>query len=227
MAWWRYLGWQGWLISGAILPLLMVMPVQASPRLVVLLRHGHKDSPVDQESNYNLSRMGLVDALQLGHMLMACVVPEGPLHLASYSFNDRSGKNARSYQTLVPLAVFTGRNIRVFPNADERSERIGQELVAAPEFEGGTVVMAWEHRRLPALARGLGWSRMPRINNDDFDGLWLLWYSGAQGDPAVSQLSQAELRRQDCFRASRPSGHPLQDLSRQLLLPLNKISGER
>ena len=109
---------------------------------------------------------------------MACVVPEGPLHLASYSFDDRSGKNARSYQTLVPLAVFTGRNIRVFPNAAERSEKIVRELVVAPEFEGGTVVMAWEHRHLPELARGLGWSRMPRIRDDDFDGLWLLRYSG-------------------------------------------------
>jgi hypothetical protein len=67
-------------------------------------------------------------------MLMACVVPEGPLHLASYSFDDRSGKSARTYQTLGPLAVFTGRNIRVFPNAAERSENIGRELVVAPEF---------------------------------------------------------------------------------------------
>lgn len=158
-------------------------------------------------------------------MLMACVVPEGPLHLASYSFDDRSGKNARSYQTLVPLAVFTGRNIRVFPNAAERSEKIVRELVVAPEFEGGTVVMAWEHRHLPELARGLGWSRMPRIRDDDFDGLWLLRYSGQQGEPAVSQFSLAELRRQDCFRASSPAGHPLQHLSGQLLLPLNKTSG--
>jgi hypothetical protein len=65
---------------------------------------------------------------------MACVVPEGPLHLASYSFDDSSGKSARTYQTLGPLAVFTGRNIRVFPNAAERSENIGRELVVAPEF---------------------------------------------------------------------------------------------
>ena len=87
------------------------------------------------------------------------------------------------------------------------------------------MVMAWEHRHLPELARGLGWSRMPRIRDDDFDGLWLLRYSGQQGEPAVSQLSLGELQRQDCFRASSPAGHSLQHLSRQLLLPLNKTSG--
>jgi hypothetical protein len=227
MDWRRCLERIGWLVSGATLPLLMVIPVQSSPRLVVLLRHGHKDSPVNQARNYNLSRKGLVDALRLGHMLMACVLPDGPMHLASYSFDDRSGKNARSYQTLVPLAVFTGQNIRVFSSADERSERIGRELVAAPEFEGGTVVMAWEHRHLPMLARGLGWSRMPRIRDDDFDGLWLLRYSGVQGEPAVSQMSQAELRRRDCFIKSGPAGHPLQQLAQQLLLPLMVQSGER
>jgi hypothetical protein len=42
----------------------MVMPVQALPQLVVLLRRGHNYSPADQQSNYNLSRMGLVHGLQ-------------------------------------------------------------------------------------------------------------------------------------------------------------------
>lgn len=92
-------------------------------------------------------------ALYLGHLLRACVVPEGPLALASYGFDGRTGKNARSYQTLVPLAVFTGRNIRVFADAEERSEQIGRELLAAPELTGSTLVMAWEHRRLPTLAQ--------------------------------------------------------------------------
>jgi len=197
------------------------MPAEAVPKLVVLVRHGHKDTPVAPLNNYNLSFRGLVDALHLGHLLRACVVPEGPLALASYGFDGRTGKNARSYQTLVPLAVFTGRNIRVFADADDRSEQIGRELLATPELTGSTLVMAWEHRRLPSLARGLGWEQMLTIGDDDFDGLWLLRYPGARGEPEVSQLSQADLRSHTCFTASGSAGLPLRLLAGQLLQPFH------
>lgn len=54
MAWQHHLGRRWSLICVAILPIAMVMPVQALPQLVVLLRHGHKYSPANQECNYNL-----------------------------------------------------------------------------------------------------------------------------------------------------------------------------
>jgi hypothetical protein len=208
------------LAAGSIGREIVAMPAEAVPKLVVLVRHGHKDSPGAPLTNYNLSSRGLVDALHLGHLLRACVVPPGPLALASYGFDGRTGKNARSYQTLVPLAVFTGRNIRVFAAAENRSEQIGRELLIAPELAGSTLVMAWEHRRLPSLARGLGWAQMPGIGDDDFDGLWLLRYSGARGEPEVSQLSQAELRSRACFTAAGSAGHPLRRLAGQLLQPI-------
>lgn len=215
--WWSVLAC---LAAGSISSQMLAMPAEALPRLVVLLRHGHKDNPGAPLTNYNLSSRGLLDALHLSHLLTACVVPAGPLALASYGFDGRTGKNARSYQTLVPLAVFTGRNIRVFADADNRSEQIGRELLTASDLAGSTLVMAWEHRRLPSLARGLGWAQMPRISGDDFDGLWLLRYSGAGGEPEVSQLSQAELRSRACFRAAGSAGHPLRRLAEQLLRPL-------
>jgi hypothetical protein len=73
--------------------------------------------------------------------------------------------------------VLTGRNIRVFADAEDRSEQIGRALLAAPTLTGSTLVAAWEPRRLPRLAQGLGWPLMPSIGDDEFDGLWLLRYS--------------------------------------------------
>lgn len=216
--WWGVLAC---LAAGSACWGMVFMPAEAVPKLVVLVRHGRKDTPVAPLNNYNLSFRGLVDSLHLGHLLRACVVPEGPLALASYGFDGRTGKNARSYQTLVPLAVFTGRNIRVFADADDRSEQIGRELLATPELTGSTLVMAWEHRRLPSLARGLGWAQMPSISDDDFDGLWLLRYPGARGEPEVSQLSQAELRSRACFSAAGSACHPLRRLAEQLLQPFH------
>lgn len=203
----------------AVLSLLfdVARPAFADPELVVLVRHGHKDNPSGGQPNYNLSAIGLLHALYLGHLLTVCVVPKNRLHLASYGFNHITGKNARSYQTLVPLAVATGANIRVYPDAERRSEQIGREVRAAAQVLGSTVVMAWEHRHLPQLALGLGWSQMPLVRDDDFDSIWLLRYSGPLVEPEVTMLSQSKLREQKCFHSAGPGGHPLQQLAQQLL----------
>jgi hypothetical protein len=72
-------------------------------------------------------------ALQLGQHLPACLgLRPQTLRLACYGFNLDTAKNARSYQTLVPLAVASGRNIRMFANAEEASETIGERLLQDP-----------------------------------------------------------------------------------------------
>ena len=116
----------------------------------------------------------------------------------------------------------TGVNIQLFQEADHRSEQIGRRLLADPQVEGGVLVVAWEHRRLPLLARGLGWTKMPRIEDDDFDSVWLLRYRPSITTPEVSLLSQASLLQQDCFRTAASGGHPLQRLAEQLLESLRQ-----
>ncbi len=167
----------------------------ARPALVVLIRHGHKDRPAGQQSsNYNLSAIGQRQALQLGERLPACLGlrPE-TLRLASFGFDLDTGKNARSYQTLVPLAVASARNIRVLADAEQASETIGQRLLQDPAYAGTTLVIAWEHRHLPPLARGLGWPTMPAVDDGDFDSLWLLRYSTDDPRPVVRVDSQSRL----------------------------------
>jgi hypothetical protein len=203
--------------AGLAAATLLPPAARAVPELVVLVRHGHKDAPVEGRNNFNLSETGLLQALRLSHLLPACIVPRQRLHLASYGFDLSTGKNARSYQTLVPLAVASGVDIRLFQEADQSSEQIGRQLLADPELSGGVLVVAWEHRRLPLLARGLGWTQMPRIDDDDFDRIWLLRYRPSVPTPEVSLLSQASLLQQDCFRTAPAGGHPLQRLAEQLL----------
>jgi len=177
----------------------------ARPELVVLIRHGHKDRQGDPlRRNYNLSALGQQQALLLGARLPACLgLRPDRLRLASYGFDLETGKNARSYQTLVPLAVASGRNIRVFADAEQASEAIGQRLLQDPATSGAAVVIAWEHRRLPQLARGLGWRAMPRVDDDDFDSIWLLRYGPGQPDPKVTVASQSRLLA-GCGSAAAP-----------------------
>jgi hypothetical protein len=175
------------------------------PALVVLIRHGHKDAPGGSDhsgtANYNLSSIGLAQAQRLAAVVPTCLQESRPLHLISHGFHPDSGKNARSYQTLVPLAISSGVNIRMLPEAEADSRGSGNRLLADPQYGGGVMVIAWEHRRLPQLARGLGWPSMPTVDDDDFDSLWLLRYEPGLASPVVRRFSQQALARLDCARS--------------------------
>jgi hypothetical protein len=62
------------------------------------------------------------------------------------------------------------------------------------------VVLFWEHQRMPALARGLGWDSMPAVAGDDFDQLILFRFSAPGAVPEVQRYSQRELFQWPCYR---------------------------
>jgi len=180
--------------------LLQGAEVLARPAEGLLLRHGHKSGERvnGMNLNTNLSHKGWQQALHLAQIVPACFVQGKRLHLASYRFDLATGKNARSYQTLVPLAVASGASIRVYSDSESASRANGQMILADPANDGALVVIAWEHRHMPELAQGLGWQTLGAIANDDFDSLWLLRYSKAGGPPEVTVLSQTAIEVHRC-----------------------------
>lgn len=64
------------------------------------MRHGHKGSA---SNNYNLSAIGFQRAIALASVIPACYGT--PSHIVTYFLDPETSKNARSYQTAVPLAV--------------------------------------------------------------------------------------------------------------------------
>ncbi len=178
------------------LPALLPAPLRAEPRLVILVRHADKDV---QRGDPNLSPAGLRRALRLGRLLPACFGPVD--RLGSYGFNAGNQKNARSYQTAVPLAVATGLPIRLFGGGEDDSPAAPPDLRQDLWLAGRSAVLVWEHRRLPALAAILGWPAMGPIAADDFDDLVVLRYSGVAGEPpAVTRHRQSSLLRQPCYQ---------------------------
>ena len=184
---------------------LLAPSAKATPELVVLMRHGHKGPG---GTNYNLSAQGFERAIALASLLPRCF--GRPSQIRSFYLDPLSNKNARSYQTAVPLAVATGVDIAIDLGSREDSFRSGRNILTDPTVAGGRVVLFWEHRRLPQLAAGLGWPAMAPIADDDFDQLVVLRYRPPLQQPEVRVYSQAQLLdgRQRCETIPEPHRQP-------------------
>lgn len=72
-----------------------------------------------------------------------------PTRITTYSFDPLTGKNARSYQTAVPLAVASRVDIRIELLSMAESSQTGAMILASPLYAGSNLVVFWEHRHLP------------------------------------------------------------------------------
>lgn len=134
--------------------LALVPPVQSRPAQVLLMRHGHKD-PAGH--HYNLSPAGFQRAQALASVIPACFGT--PTQITTFAFNPDTSKNARSYQTAVPLAVASGVNIRLdrtsLLDSKRSGQRLLQDLTEVCWFCSGSIAIcpswlqAWDGRRCP------------------------------------------------------------------------------
>lgn len=178
-----------WVLPVAAISLLLpALPGRCRPAQVLLMRHGHKDAAA---GNYNLSPQGFQRALDLASVIPACF--GSPNQITTYFLDPETSKNARSYQTAVPLAVSSGVNIRIDTSSVRDSRSVGERILHDARLDGGLMVMFWEHRHLPELAAGLGWPAMPAIADDDFDKLYQLIYRQDSSVPTVLRYSQSGL----------------------------------
>lgn len=185
-----------WGVGAVIISIALAPPLAALPLQVILLRHGDKDP---NRKDYNLSPKGLLRAMALGRLLPACF---GPVErIGTFELNPTNQKNARSYQTAVPLAVATGVSIQIFWGSRQDSTLAARQLLADPAFAGRSVVLFWEHQRLPLLAQALGWPGLAAIDDNDFDQMFLLRFNADNpGRPQGQLLSQSQLFESACYR---------------------------
>lgn len=167
---------------------------------VIVMRHGDKDSV---RGDYNLSPAGFQRSMALARLIPACFGP--PSAITTFYLDPDTSKNARSYQTAVPLGVATGVNIRIAQAARSDSYGVGRSLRQAVLPPDGRVVLFWEHRRIPELARGLGWGSMEPMADEDFDQMLVFRFAAPGAVPQVMRLSQSEQFQRPCFlQASVP-----------------------
>ncbi|MEI7666614.1 MAG: hypothetical protein WCI65_11265, partial [Synechococcaceae cyanobacterium ELA263] len=184
--------------SGVALLPLIALAEPATGLEVILMRHADKDV---SRGDYNLSPAGFIRAIALARLIPACL--GAPTGIRTYVLDPQTSKNARSYQSAVPLAVVTGVPIQIAANSAEKSFEIGRELRQHKGPASERLVLFWEHRRIPELARGLGWQGMIPIGPEDFDQLFVFRFAKPGALPEVQSYRQSELMQGSCYTQAR------------------------
>ena len=191
----------GWFLVLAGISAAVVAPaVSSQAHEVIVMRHGDKDS---HRGDYNLSPAGFQRSLALARLIPACFGK--PTAITTFYLDPDTSKNARSYQSAVPLGVATGVNIHIAEASLTDSFGVGLQLRQAQLPQNSRIVLFWEHRRIPELARGLGWGAMPPIADNDFDQMIVFRFPSPGAVPEVTSYRQSDQFQRPCFlQASVP-----------------------
>lgn len=152
---------------------------------VVIIRHGEKP-----DSGDNLSCMGFNRALQLpGVIYKKHIVPEYT-YVPSVGIGS-STRHARMFQTVIPLTVKYNLTVN-----SKFAVKDYKKVSADVLLKKGTVLIVWEHKAIPKLARHLGVEDPPSWKSKDFDGIWIITYQ--EGKALLVQDRQGITQSKDC-----------------------------
>jgi hypothetical protein len=193
-------GFQSFLALAGISAALAAPCFPALAHEVIVMRHGDKDS---LRGDYNLSPAGFQRSMALARLIPACFGT--PTAITTFYLDPDTSKNARSYQSAVPLGVATGVNIQIAEASLTDSFGVGVQLRQAQLPQHSRIVLFWEHRRIPELARGLGWDAMKPIADNDFDQIIVFRFPSPGAVPEVTRYRQSDQFQRPCFlQASVP-----------------------
>jgi len=168
--------------------LLLTVPCFALPAQVILLRHAEKPFPIEGS---HLSEEGWARARALAQTFAHD--PEltrfGKIAALYATQPDQPDGSVRSIETLEPTAEALGLPIR-----DSYTKLAIAPLVAEvlnePSLHQKTVVICWEHKRIPEIAKALGANDAPREwSGKVYDRLWVLRF-GPQGQVRFEDRGQ-------------------------------------
>jgi hypothetical protein len=140
----------------------------AGPHIVMIIRHAEKTG---EKSDSDLSKKGFERADALATVF--------PAHFPRPDFliaAKRSKNSNRSVETITPLSKVLHQEIES-KYKDKQYNELAHELLTDPKYAGKTVLIAWQHGKLPELAKALGAKDVPDTWEDDvFNRVWEITY---------------------------------------------------
>ena len=152
------------------------------PLRVVIIRHGEKP-----DSGYNLSCQGYNRSLELPGVITSLFgVPD-----YTYVPNIRTGISTRSvrmYQTIVPFAVQYDLMINT-RYGETDSVALAMDILK----KTGTVLVVWDGRNIPPIARNLGLKNSdPKWEETDYDSIWIIDFVRNKDGGLQPELTRAK-----------------------------------
>ena len=141
------------------------------PEVVLLIRHAEK--PPDAEMSNHLAEAGKRRADALFQLFEKSEARTAPFPKPDFLFAAKpNGTSRRSFETLEPLA----KRLKLPIVADydkENAAKVAHSIFHDSKYAGKTVLIAWNHSYLPALARAFQATDAPAEWKDShYDRIW-------------------------------------------------------
>jgi hypothetical protein len=153
----------GWVAAG---PRAAAVPAE-----IIILRHAEKPATGSElnERGWQRARalpdLFLRDPRLLEHGHAVAIYVGAPA---------KAGGSVRSIQTMEPTAQALRLTLHQEITRDE-IDRLAKALLKDPAYNGKTVVVCWEHKKIPGMLKALGCMTGPDFWADEvYDRLWVL-----------------------------------------------------
>jgi len=155
--------------------LFQANPALATPKIILIIRHGEKVvTPDGDENSGDLTPKGLARAAAL-----ATAIPKNFPRPDFIFAAANSKKSHRVVDTVTPLSKALGEPLDTDFKNKEFAD-LAQEVLTDPKYDGKVVLIAWHHGHIPELAHALGATQAPdEWDPTVFDRVWVLTYHGA------------------------------------------------
>jgi hypothetical protein len=162
-----------------LLAVLQAASAAAAPAEIIFIRHAEKpaEGPTLNARGYERAN-ALVHLFETDTRVLAFGRPA-----AIFSARPaKAGGSVRSIETMAPTGKALGITIDTRFTRDDISA-LAKAVLSDAAFEGKTVVVCWEHKKIPDIVKAFGWTGAPtRWDDATFDRLWILDFDA--GKPA-------------------------------------------
>lgn len=156
----------------AVLGWVVATPLaRAVPAEIIILRHAEKPATGSELNERGWERARalpdsfLRDARLLEHGRAVAIYVGAPA---------KAGGSVRSIQTMQPTAQALQLKLHEEITRDE-IDRLAKAILTDPAYNGKTVVVCWEHKKIPGMLKALGCTTGPDFWADEvYDRFWVL-----------------------------------------------------
>ena len=153
-----------------LISLLISQNLWAVPAQVILIRHGEKPVVGDELNARGWQR---ARALPLYFALQPELNRFGAPAALYAMIPPAKGGSVRAIQTLMPTSDFFAKPI-VQKYVREQIVPLVTEIWTNPLYEGKSLIICWEHKMIPEIARTFGFKLAPDWSRETFDRSWVL-----------------------------------------------------